>query len=134
MFKPRAKVCFGRGPIEFVGSVLSANADKVMVSGVETGCLAPRKTTVEISRLENLRVINEIEFAKLTLNEPAFADTMTKGRFLQLQSELEGLKLSINKGEKSMQADFRVQEIKLLMEHSPWILHPDDGCIAKDTT
>lgn len=134
MFNPNAKVYFGRGPLEFVGVVLSAQAGKVVVSGVETGCLSLRKATVEVECMENLRVIDEAEFAERTLNEPAFADTMTKDRFLQLQSELEGLELSIAKGEETDATDFRIREIELLMEHSSWTLHPDDGCIAKDST
>jgi hypothetical protein len=39
--------------------------------------------------------------------------------------------MAIAKGEESDATDFRIQEIELLMEHSPWELHPDDGCIAK---
>lgn len=62
---------------------------------------------------------------------PAFADSMTKEHFLQLQSELETLELSIAKGEESDATDSRVQEIERLMERSPWVLHPDDGCILK---
>jgi hypothetical protein len=56
---------------------------------------------------------------------------MTKERYLQLQSELEDLELSIAKGQETDETDFRIQEIELLMEHSPWVLHPDDGCILK---
>lgn len=131
MFKPNTKVYFGRGPMEFVGVVLSAEAGKVIISGVETGCLSLRRATVEVERLENLRVIDDAEFIEHTLNEPAFADTMTKDRYLQLQSELEGLELSLAKGEETDATDFRIREIELLMEHSPWTLDPDDGCIPK---
>lgn len=134
MFKPNDKVYFGRGPLEFVGVVLSASAGKVVVSGVETECLSQRRATVEVECLENFRVIDEAEFVRRTLNEPAFADMMTKDRFLQLQSELEGLELSIAKGEETDATDFRILEIELLMEHSPWTLHPDDGCIHKANT
>lgn len=131
MFNVNAKVYFGRGSMEFVGVVLSTEPGKVVVSGVEIGCLSLRQATVEVECLENLRVIDEEEFAERTLNEPAFADSMTKGRFLQLQSELERLELSIAKGEETDAADYRVQEIELLMEQSPWYLHPDEGCMLK---
>lgn len=133
MLKPNNKVYFGRGVMEFVGVVLSVQSGKVVVSGVETGCLSLRRATVEVECVENLCVIEEAEFAQRTLNEPAFADTMTKDRFLQLQSELEGLELSIAKGQETEATDFRIQEIEMLMRNSPWTLCPDDGCVPKDS-
>lgn len=131
MFKPNDKVYFGRGPIEFVGEVLSASPGKVVISGVETGCLSLQRYTVEVEYVENLHVIDESEFAQRTLNEPAFADTMTKDRYLQLQAELEGHELSIAKGQETEETDFRIHEIKMLMDNSPWMLCPDDGCVPK---
>lgn len=49
--KANDKVYFGRGPMEFVGVVLSAEAGRVIVSGVETGCLSARRATVEVDSL-----------------------------------------------------------------------------------
>lgn len=131
MFNTNDKVYFGRGPMEFVGHVLSAEAGKVVVSGVETGCLMEYKSVIEIEHLDSLRLLSDAEFEERTLNEPAFAGTMTKERFLQLQSELESLELCIAKGEETDATDFRIQEVELLMKQSPWMMHPDEGCIAK---
>lgn len=118
MFQLNSKVYFGRGPMEFVGIVLSSNEEKVVVSGVETGCLALQRMTVEIQCVKNLSLLSDEEFSSRTLNEPAFADMMSKDHFVQLQSELDGLEKCATK--ESADVNFRIHEIKLLLEHSPW--------------
>lgn len=119
------KVYFGRGTMEFVGLVVAAEEGRVTVSGAEIGCLSARRATVTIDAPENLRVMNDTEWAERTLNEPAFAEFITQERYRALQAELEGLELSIAKGEETEATDFRIHEIDLLMENSPWMLDPD---------
>lgn len=131
MFNTNDKVYFGRGPVEFVGIVLTSESGKVTVSGVETGCLSTRRATVTVERLENLRKLDVDEWERRIANEPAFADSMAKARFSTLQTELERLEMSIAKGEETDATDFRIQEIELLMENSPWMMCPGNGCILK---
>lgn len=119
------KVYFGRGSLEFVGIVVSAGEGQVTVSGAELGCLSARRATVTIQALDNLRVMDGAEWAERILNEPAFADFMTPDRYLALQAELEGLEVSIAKGQETDATDFRIREIELMMENSPWMLDPD---------
>lgn len=115
MFKPNDKVCFSRSAMEFVGTVVSASADKVVVSGVEVGCLAMKRSTVDISHLSSLRVLSDEEFQQMTLEEPAFADNMPKERFLELQKELTSLKNSADSSSNS----FQIQVIESLLANAP---------------
>lgn len=119
------KVYFGRGSLEFVGIVVSASEGQVTVSGAELGCLSARRASVTIQALDNLRVMDGAEWAARILNEPAFADFMAQDRYLALHAELEGLEMSIAKGQETDATDFRIREIELMMENSPWMLDPD---------
>lgn len=131
MIQINDKVYFGRGPVEFVGVVTACAPDKVAVRGVEIGCQARECRSVDITAVDNLLLVNAAEWERLTQNEPAFADSMSRERFLALQKELEGLELSIARGEETERTDDRIKEIDLLMSVSPWMMCPDEGCIAK---
>lgn len=119
------KVYFGRGALEFVGIVVSEGDGQVTVSGAELGCLSARRAMVTVQALENLRVMDDAEWAERILNEPAFAEFMTSDRYLALQAELEGLELAIAKGQETEATDFRIREVELMMENSPWTIDPD---------
>lgn len=131
MFKRNDKVLFNRGPIEFLGAVIEAAPEKVVVRGVETGCLCGQQMVVTVDCLEYLRAIGDEEWEQRILDEPAFADTMTRDRYVALQEELETLELAIAEGQETDATDFRVQEIELLMSKAPWRLCPDEGCIPR---
>ncbi len=131
MFKQNDRVLFGRGPIEFLGVVIEAALDKAVVRGVETGCLCEQQMVVTVDCLEYLRAIGDEEWEQRILDEPAFADTMTRDRYVALQEELETLELSIAKGQETDATDFRIQVIELLMSKAPWQLCPDEGCIPR---
>lgn len=129
------KVYFGRGPMEFVGFVIAAGEGRVTVSGVEIGCLSTRRATVDIEALENLRVMNDAEWAERIQDEPAFAEFMTQERFLALQAERERMDHAVFEGEAPNAAQFRIQEIDLLLKNSPWSLEARSNAIvvaAKD--
>ena len=120
VFAINDKVCFAHDSIEYVGQVSALTNGWVSVLGVETGCLAAEKSTAAIKGIAHLRLINESEWTRLTSNEPAFAAEMSKERFLQLQSELDRCETSIAKGQETERTGRRIEEIKLLMNCSPW--------------
>jgi hypothetical protein len=74
-FKILDKVYFGRGPMEFVGTVIDLTEvnGSVRVQGVPTGFNQQKQQIVEIKSLEHLHIISDAEFAEQTKNEPAFA-------------------------------------------------------------
>ncbi|MEI4942197.1 hypothetical protein U1710_10395 [Aeromonas caviae] len=59
------------------------------------------------------------------------AQALTKETFLAMQQELEGLELSIAKGEEHPNVDSRIAELERLMEQSPWTLIPGEGCVPR---
>lgn len=75
-FEIEQKIYFGRGPMEFVGTVKAVEIDKIQVLGIETGCLAKTCSLVTISTCikepHQLHAISKEEFAERTKNEPAF--------------------------------------------------------------
>lgn len=131
MFEVRQKVVFSRGPMEFVGEVIESSEKSVKVSGVEVGCHQPTRTTVTSDLLSHFRVIDEAEFAERTLNEPAYADTMSKERFMALADEIVLHQQTVAKGEETDQTMGRIREIEVLMTAAPWVMDPDQGCVAK---
>lgn len=125
------RVYFGRGPFEFVGVVIGILPNSVFVEGVETGCCIKKTETTQIEYLCGLRVLDEVEWAQAISNEPAFAHTMSKEKYINLQQELEQLELSIAMGQDHDMTDYRIGEIKMMMEYSPWVMHPSYGCVDK---
>jgi hypothetical protein len=74
-FKVNDRVHFGRGPMEFIGTItkIDVDSDSVWCDGVETGCNVTKSRTVQIACLSNLRVIiDDTEWIQLIANEPAF--------------------------------------------------------------
>lgn len=59
------------------------------------------------------------------------AQALTQETFLAMQQELEGLELSIAKGEEHPNVDSRIAELERLMEQSPWTLIPGEGCVPR---
>lgn len=55
--------------------------------------------------------------------------SMTKERFLELQSKAESLDMDHAQGRVPPFHCDRVQQISALLDASPWTLHPDHGCI-----
>ena len=126
------KIYFRRGPLEFVGVLQEVRTTEVVVSGVEVGCLQDRRLRITLSvssAQQNLQVISAEEFAERTKDEPAFMDKL---RYLELQQELEALKLPIKQGQVDQRRDARIMEIEAMMGAAPWVLSPGDGCIPKD--
>lgn len=52
---------------------------------------------------------------------------MTKDEFIALSKEMEGLEMSIAKGEDTEQGDARLKEIDTLLENAPWQHDMDTG-------
>lgn len=65
-------VYFGRGPLEFVGTVVSSTEDEVVCRGVELGCNAVDLVDVRVQRLAGLQIIDADAWSRFTENEPAF--------------------------------------------------------------
>lgn len=130
-FKKDDKVCFGRS-MQHVGIVLEATGKEITVSHVELGCLLPKPLVVTFAPDDSVQLISAGKWLELTQNEPAFADAMTRDRFISLQRELEGREEANAAGHDDDEGDFRIQLIEMLMEASPWLLHPDYGCITKN--
>lgn len=127
------KVYFGRSNFEFVGIIVeSFLPDYVVVDGVETDCVLPHRSPVTIEYLEGLTIVDDTEWNRLTMNEPAFADMMTRERFIELQHEMQQLEILLADGRETDETDFRVYTVELLMNGSPWTMHPDMGCVLKE--
>ncbi len=128
LFEPGQKVYVERGPIEFVGEVVSTAADgaKVTVYGVETGSLQTRPYTIDVEALEFLHIIDEKKFAELTQDEPCY---MTRDRFMTLQKEREGLVMLVAEGKETDASVERLTYLDLITDISPWQMHPDYGCV-----
>lgn len=73
-FPAGAHVYFGRGPMEFIGTVESVTeTGEVVVLGVETGCLHKEFERARIASIEHLRVLDAAEWTAQIKYEPAFA-------------------------------------------------------------
>ena len=60
--------------------------------------------------------------------------SMTKERFLELQSVAESLDLDHAQGRVLPGHYERLQQISALMDTGPWTLHPDHGCVLSTHT
>lgn len=75
-------------------------------------------------------LVDELSGFAGTLRESA-AKEMSSKEFWALQQEGEGLERDIAMGNDSEAGDIRMAQITKMMELSPWMLHPDYGCIQK---
>lgn len=66
---------------------------------------------------------------QMTAEEKQAAKNMTKEQFLAYQEEMEGIELTIAKGEETEATCKRMAQVEALMDASPWWLHPDHGVI-----
>lgn len=70
-FNLRDHVYFGRGPMEFVGTVVAVTPGAVEVDGVEAGCGSATTTRQRIGCLAGLKKLTDQEWEKFALGEPA---------------------------------------------------------------
>lgn len=97
------RVYFGRGPLEFVGTVKKINLDEndniveVSVLGVETGCNFKEKSLVQIKKIENLSKLSEEEFFEKIKNEICFEEEKDVFKVKQNFDKLKDIKSVKNK-------------------------------------
>ncbi len=63
--------------------------------------------------------------------KPVASSVMSTDEFLDLQRELEVEEFAIAMGEDTDETHARIREIERRMSASPWMFHPDKGCVLK---
>ena len=127
-FKRGDKVYFRRSPSRFIGIVEEVTEQGITVTHIEHGCQQRKVETSTLPPDESVQLMTEAAWLELTADEPAFAGSISRERFINLKREHDQLD-GVTRAQDRCQE--RIDLIEMLMDASPWLVHPEYGCIGK---